>query len=293
MNENLALLNKWSKRRKTLGYSIKTEKTYTHYLKDLAKITGKKLTQITKKDIIFYENYMRNKTPPITTRSLKSIRTAFKSFFETYLNKYDVLPKDRIRMKKGFSPNTKALTGKQLLNIFKHTPNIQVKAIFGLGYYAGLRVSEVCNLKEKDLDFLEKKIIITQGKGNKDAEIRMFKPLEEILKKYLKSSYFLGKKALFEFHSKKGLIPFYEKKIERIVLEVFTNAGVMNKTGFHTFRHSIATHLIYLGWNLNDIKNHLRHSNIATTSTYLTGVTPKNMKEYIENIKKLGVPLEN
>ncbi len=59
-----------------------------------------------------------------------------------------------------------------------------------------------------------------------------------------------------------------EKKIERITLEVFTSAGINDLTGFHTLRHSIATHLMNGNVAVHKVRTHLRHDNISTTDKY-------------------------
>lgn len=160
----------------------------------------------------------------------------------------------------------------EILKIIEATKNIKHKLILSLAYGAGLRVSEVVNLKVSDINFAEMTILIADSKGNKDR----ISVLPEILINSLKSHTFnkIGESYLFE--SERG-----GKLSTRTLQKVFENslkkANLNKNATFHTLRHSFATHLLENGVDIRYIQELLGHKSIRTTQIY-THVTNPNLK---------------
>ncbi|MBA7597935.1 Tyrosine recombinase XerC [subsurface metagenome] len=147
--------------------------------------------------------------------------------------------------------------------LLKNTLKTHHKIAFLLGFGAGLRVSEVVNLKESDIDLKSKKILIRQGKGSKDR----ITPLPKGFKsKFLK-----------RIPIKCGV-----RSLQRAFKRAIERAGI-ERPGlkFHSLRHSFATHGLESGIPLNAIQLLLGHSNISTTSVYLK-CNPKTALESYE-----------
>jgi len=157
--------------------------------------------------------------------------------------------------------------------------NLKHKLIIQLIYSAGLRVSELINLKPQDIDTERNVIYIRQGKGAKDR-ISLFP--ESIKSEFLK--YLLEynpKEYLFESNRNKK---YSSKGIEKIISK--TSLKTLNKRiKPHILRHSFATHLLEQGIDLRKIQKLLGHKNLRTTQVY-THVANTD----IENIKS---PLDN
>lgn len=76
---------------------------------------------------------------------------------------------------------------------------------------------------------------------------------------------------LFTLYERGAAAPLTEQKLNIAVKSIAKTAGVKQNVHAHLFRHSLATHLIQdYGWTLVDTRDKLRHSNIATTSVYLS-----------------------
>ncbi len=138
-------------------------------------------------------------------------------------------------------------------------------------YATGMRLSELVNLKTKQLD-LEKKQIKVLGKGNKERIIPVSKELVDIIKGYEKekliqfSELAAGQEAPFLLTEKgKKLYPKYAWNIVNTHL---SKATTLNKTSPHILRHSFATHLMNNGADLNAVKELLGHSSLAATQVY-------------------------
>jgi site-specific recombinase XerD len=144
-----------------------------------------------------------------------------------------------------------------------------------LAYSAGLRVSEIVNLKIEDVDSNRMTIFVARAKGKKDRINALSPKLLAELRKYYKEY----KPAIYLFEG-----PDKAQYSVRSVQEVFTkakqNAGIRNKGGIHTLRHSYATHLLESGTDIRFIQELLGHNSINTTLRY-THVSTRS----IRNIK--------
>jgi len=133
-------------------------------------------------------------------------------------------------------------------------------------YTTGIRRAELISLKIANV-FLDEKVLRVTGKGDKEREIPIPIELIQKLQAYtvlLKEQFPAAK---FLFLSKKG-VPLYPAAVNRIVTSVLTEEGISGKRSPHTLRHSLATHLLNNGADLNSIKEVLGHANLAATQIY-------------------------
>jgi len=133
-------------------------------------------------------------------------------------------------------------------------------------YGAGLRLSEGCNLKVKDIDSQRMLVRVEQGKGRKDRySILPARLLEE-----LRSYYRVYHPADWLFPGVfKPTRPINDRSVQVAFKKGLSRAGLPAKGGPHSLRHSFATHLIEANVPLHVIKRMMGHSSIATTVGYL------------------------
>jgi len=152
------------------------------------------------------------------------------------------------------------------------TTNIKHKLLLSLAYGAGLRVSEVMDLKVKDINLDELTIHIKHAKGNKDR-ITIF---PDKLRSSLGNITTVKQSNDYVFESERG-----GKLSTRTVQKSFKNAlrkgGIKRDATFHSLRHSFATHLLENGVDIRYVQELLGHSNIRTTQLY-TQVTNPNLR---------------
>ena len=139
------------------------------------------------------------------------------------------------------------------------------RAMLELMYSSGLRVSELLDLKLKQLNFKEG-LIRVKGKGNKERLIPFGDYALEYVILYLENFRLLKeyKNSQYLFISKNGnglTRQFFWKQIKKYTLK----AGIVANVSPHTLRHSFATHLLEGGADLRLVQELLGHSNIATT----------------------------
>jgi len=145
--------------------------------------------------------------------------------------------------------------------------NLKHRTILMTTYAAGLRVSEVCNLRPEHILSERRQIRIEQGKGKKDRYSVLSPRLLEQLRAYWRVYQPQGG---WIFPS--GYWPDRHLTTDTVML-VFERAtklaGLPSNGGIHSLRHSFATHLLEAGVPLPVIQRLLGHSNLATTSRYL------------------------
>ncbi len=136
---------------------------------------------------------------------------------------------------------------------------LRTKSLFLLLYGGGLRVSEACNLKWKQIHFSEKKILV-RGKGNKER----YACLPDYSFACLKKLKELSPKTEFVF----GLTAMNTRTGYGIIRAVGKKTGLMNPLHPHALRHSFATHMLASGTNLRTLQTLLGHDSLQATEKY-------------------------
>ena len=140
------------------------------------------------------------------------------------------------------------------------------KMTLELFYMTGIRLSELINLKDSDIDTGAMTVKVL-GKRNKERIIPLTKPFCERLCQYvtLKKTVFPDANQLFVLDSGK---PLYERWVQRLTNKKLGAVTTMKKRSPHVLRHSFATNILNEGAELNAIKAILGHSNLAATQIY-------------------------
>ncbi len=162
----------------------------------------------------------------------------------------------------------KLLNEKELGKLFTAITNKKHKAMLFTSYSAGLRVSEVVNLRIKDIDSVRMQIFIERAKGKKDRYVNLSPVLLlDILRNYISEYKPRPQKWLFESEQTGKAYP--TRTVQQIFQNAKERAGIQKEVGFHSLRHSFATHLLEKGTDIKYIKELLGHFNIKTTERYL------------------------
>ena len=143
-------------------------------------------------------------------------------------------------------------------------------------YASGVRVSELVNIKVKDINDEEIKVL---GKGNKERITRIGDYAREILDLYLSEGYLeLNKKnSEYLFLNKDG-DKLTTRGIRYILDQIIKNTNVNKKISPHMLRHSFATHLLNEGCDILSVQELLGHESLTATAIY-THVTTDRLKD--------------
>jgi site-specific recombinase XerD len=176
----------------------------------------------------------------------------------------------------------KLLNEREIGRLFNSLGNKKHKAMLFTAYSAGLRVSEIVNLKIKDIDSKRMQIFIERAKGKKDRYVNLSPVLLDILRNYF-TSY---KPRLYLFESEYSGSAYPVRTVQQIFANAKRKAGISKDVGIHSLRHSFATHLLEKGVDIRYIKDVLGHFNIRTTERYLH-VTRQNLINIISPLDDL------
>jgi integrase/recombinase XerD len=244
------------------GFSEKTQKTYISHVKAYAKHFGQSPDKLGVIEIKQYLHFL------IMERKLSKsyINTAYSAlkFFYTVTLDREWEMKQIPRVKKDKKLPT-VMSKAEVQKLFDATTNLKHKAILMTVYGAGLRVSEVANLKPNDIDSENMQIHIRLGKGNKDRYTILAKVNLMILREYWK----LYRPGIWLFPSVNPVNHLSVRTIERIFEQAKQKAGIKKNASIHTLRHSFATHMLESGVAINYIQLLLGHTSAKTTCIYI------------------------
>ena len=170
----------------------------------------------------------------------------------------------------------------------KKTTGIRDAAMLELLYAAGLRVSELVNVKLQDVN-LEAGFVRVFGKGSKERIVPIGVHAKEKISLYLKTARSLFLKQtpstyLFVAHAGK---PLTRQGFWKLLRRYAIQTGLNKKITPHSFRHSFATHLLEGGADLRAVQIMLGHVDISTTQIY-THVTRDHLKKLHQKFHPRG-----
>jgi integrase/recombinase XerC len=255
--------------------------TITAYRRDLEELnrfigSGRNPVSITAKEIRTWLASMQKRGASRNTvaRKLASI----KSFFRFLLRQGIVerSPADGIRAPQTKKPLPAYLSVDEAVSMVetgedKGFQDLRNRAILELLYSSGIRVSELSGLDIASVS-LSPEMVRVKGKGNKERVIPFGGNAAKALKAYLPFRNALlerlhcrDEKAFFINRRGTRLSP---RSVERLVARKRLEVGLDSPVTPHTFRHSMATHLLESGADLRSIQKMLGHVSLATTQLY-------------------------
>lgn len=243
----------------------------------------------------FYFSSLREsgKSPSTVNRAISSIKSYYK-----FLQRERLVEKNPVKLVQALKTPKKLPTVIEkdkmvgLLDQMNNTGNenmtfeqIRDFVIMELLFGTGIRLAELLEIKERDIDFYNKKILIL-GKRNK----LRFVPIHETLSTELKT-YLSQKKENYQENNSEYLVvtkegkQAYAKLIYRIVNKYLSMVTSQKKKSPHILRHSFATILLDNGADLNAIKELLGHAGLSATQIYT-----HNSAERLKTIYKQAHP---
>ena len=256
-----------------MRYSDSTRITYQNQMRQfMAFIEPIPIGKITKELVDHYMIYLVDKRK-VSVSTQNTAINAIKFYLEQ-VNKgertfyyVDRPIKDRLL--------PSVLSEEEMQKLLRASQNIKHRCIMFLLYSAGLRISELLNLKWADIDEYRMIIYIRSGKGRKDRITLLSKLALDYLKYYL--DLYKPKEWLFESPSEGQ---YSARSVNQFIHRYSALAGIRKHVSAHTLRHSFATHLLERGTDLRYIQTLLGHESSRTTERY-THVTKRGFEKLI------------
>lgn len=267
--ERISLPEGYLEKLQRVRYSESTIRTYSKYFKDFQQAFHERdLEDIQMEEINHYIHKLIQEKSISKSQQNQRIN-AIKFYYEKVLG----LEREyyRIDRPKRTRVLPKVISEQEVLRMLHATKNLKHKSILATIYSAGLRRSELINLRKQDVWFDRKMIFIRAAKGKKDRTSVLSDSLVIVLKKYLE----LFKPNYYLFEGK-NRTKYHPSTIVRIVTNAGELANLDRHVTPHMLRHSFATHLLEQGTDLRYIQNILGHSSSKTTEIY-THVSKKSL----------------
>lgn len=254
-------------------YANNTVKTYVSCFEDYLNYYNQHdVNKLDENDVRNYLEYLikMDRSDSYINQAINSI----KFYYETVLgmpNRFYSIERPRKKRKLPV-----VLSKEDVSSIIANTNNLKHKCIISLLYSAGLRRSELLNLKLEDIESKRMLIRVQDAKGNKDRYTLLSETILKDLRLYYKE--YQPKTYLFEGQTKAQYSP---NSVGKIVSSAARKAGIKIPVSPHILRHSFATHLLESGVDIRYIQLLLGHSSTKTTEIY-THVA-KNSFDFIKN----------
>jgi len=213
-----------------------------------------------------------NNNPRSINRKIASLRSYYK-----FLLKQGLIDKDpslKIRILKSPKNIPQFVNEVDIIRILDEHEyeegfeGIRDKLLLELLYGTGIRMSELINMKENDINYYDESVKVL-GKRNKERVIPLSKELIILLKKYgiEKRKNFNTNEIDYIIVTNKGskCYPMMVYRTVKKYLDIFTT---LDKRSPHILRHTFATHLLNKGAELNAVKDLLGHTSLAATQVY-------------------------
>ncbi|ABL99562.1 integron integrase [Shewanella amazonensis] len=283
------------------GYSLRTEKTYLHWIKFYILFNQKRHPDtMGSAEITAFLTYLaveRHVAANTQKVALNALIYLYQKFLQIELGE---LP---------FSLATKqrslpiVVTQTEVAHILAKLSGVHLHVIQML-YGSGLRVTECLRLRVQDVDLERLSVTVHDGKGNKDRQTLLSRSCLNWLPDQIEHSLNIQQKDnqrgigpsmptalsvkypnafrepgwMYLFPSS-GLCPhpitgeicrhhLHDSAIRKALRIAVRHAGVRKKVNCHTFRHSFATHLLQAGYDIRTVQELLGHNDVKTTQIY-------------------------
>jgi len=270
---------------KKLEIELKISKNSDYTLRNYVDCNRKFLEHIKKNPEEIIEDdvkiYITENLNKASSSTLIVFLSAIRYAFSNILHKDITLNVKRPKKEKKIPTVLTKEEIKKLLNSFDTKKS---RLMVSFMYACGFRVSELANLKVKDLNFEEKIGDVRQGKGKKDRVFNIPDFLLEDLKVQVEKQ--KEEKKEYLFTGPKGRLS--ERNLQKIISSASKRAGINKDVHCHTLRHSFATHLLENGTDIRKIQELLGHSDLSTTQiyTHISREELKKIKSPIEEVMK-------
>lgn len=264
MNENwLELLDRELRLR---NYSRRTRDSYFRCVREYLNVTGSSACESqTKVEDFLLAKQEKGAAPQTINLYLNAIK-----FF--CVNILQSKQRINLRFAKRSVKLPVVLTREEIQRLLDKISNEKHYLIAALAYGAGLRISEVINLRVRDLLLDEGTIHIKEAKGRKDRITLIPDKLQSRLRAFM-----AGKNPADVLCSSERGGKLSERTAQIVFERALRKAEITKPATFHSLRHSFATHLLENGTDVRYVQELLGHANIRTTQIY-THVTNPSLK---------------
>lgn len=243
------------------GFAINTQKIYLHHITQLANHFHVSPAQIDEEQLRQYLLHC-HQVKQWSYSSCRQFIHAARFMFDRVLER--PISKGKLPFPKREEKIPDLLSRKDVQRIFNCCPDLKCLTSLKLAYGTGMRVSEISQLRVKDLDGERDVIRVLNAKGNKDREIDFSEGVKCILRTYWREYHPVN----WLFYSRTLQSPLTNGCFQKSYTRAKLKAEVHKSGGIHGLRHAYATHQLENGMPLPQLQHQLGHAQVSTTLRY-------------------------
>ena len=244
----------------------KTQSHYIRAVRQFAGFLGRPPDTASVEDLRRYQLHLVDHG--ISPISLNAAITGLKFFYEVTLEQAELMS----RMQPVRIPRTlpAILSRDEVARLIEAAGNLKHQTALSVAYGAGLRTSEVVELKVGDVDSQRMTLRIEQGKGQKDRYAMLSPVLLERLRVWWRVARAQGKMpdGGWLFPGLNPFAPLSTRQLNRAIHAAADAAQIDKRVSMHSLRHAFATHLLEAKVDIRVIQVLLGHKKLETTALY-------------------------
>lgn len=244
------------------NYTAKTQECYVYCVSAFAKYFNKPPQELGPEHIREYQLYLLEKKKCSWAHFNQTV-CALRFLYCTTLDKNWVV--DRIAFPRTERKLPEVLSQSEVAQFLAAIRKLKYRVALTTAYAAGLRLSEILNLRVSDIDSKRMTIRVRQGKAHKDRYAMLSPKLLVLLRQYWETQ----RPTTWLFPGKTNQDQLNESVLQHVARRARQHSGLKKKITVHTLRHCFATHLLEAGSDIKTIQMLLGHSNLQTTVRYI------------------------
>jgi len=260
------------------GYIEETARKRYLDTKEFLQFTGKDYKAITETEIQDYYHFLQQRTNKVTgtgtlqSKTIYDIILGISGFYEMLLElgKLPNLLQINIPYPKNYENNfvREILTQSEIEQLYDFA-NLQETVILNLSYGCGLRVAELVAVNKEDLYLKENLLIVPKGKFSKRRIVPFTEKIRKDFEEYLHHQPTTNNHQLISNNKGFRMQEWtYNSTLKNLLKKIKVSEERIKKISIHSLRHSIATHLLENGMELEKVRDFLGHSQLETTEIY-------------------------
>lgn len=268
------------------GYQEETSRNRYLNVHYFFSFTKKDFLQITEEDVKTYYDYLKQRPNKVKGKGtlkhtsvlhhIRSIELFYLFLFE--LKKTTTLLQIELPKSRQDDDFVREILTQAEIQQLYNKANAKEKVILNLAYGCGLRVSELVAVNKEDIYLKENLLIVPKGKYSKRRIIPFTEKMKEDLLFFLCSASSDKVLGSIEITQEPALILntkgtrmqewTYNSLLKGLLKQIGIDTQRIKKIGIHSLRHSVATHLLENGMELEQVREFLGHEQLETTQIY-------------------------
>lgn len=237
-----------------------------HQISDVSQITQE---QIEKFHLHLQTRPQKRKVAALSESYINHHVYALKVFFnwlET-TNQIMVNPISNLKFKSPKINSREPLSKEEIQKLFEETESLKERAILHLFYSCGLRRSEAEALNMTDIHFKQNLLYVRNGKGAKRRAVPLTAKVSKEMENYLLKER-IESEDLTAFMLNEKATRMKGDQYNKALKTIIERTELKTEATLHHLRHSIATHLLENGLEIEEVRDFLGHSHLESTQIY-------------------------